>query len=89
MFLPAGLPVRACRRAAAAGLPPRTAQGFSPRVSPAGSVGTSQPTAERCPLDTRAPPPGSKLTGPLHFVQFAVRARTGQFAVRARTGQFT
>ena len=47
----------------------------------AGFDGASQPAAERCPLDTRAPdppgaarpgaPPGSKLPGPLHFVQFA------------------
>ena len=33
--------------------------GALPQVSPAGSVGASQPAAERCPLDTRAPTKGS------------------------------
>ena len=45
---PVGLPPKPARAAA------RTCPGCSPRVSPAGSVGASQPAAERCPPDTRA-----------------------------------
>ena len=39
--------------------PRSTPPGALPQVSPAGSVGASQPSAERCPLDTRAPTKGS------------------------------
>ena len=39
---------------AGVGLPP-ACRLLGCRVSPAGSVGASQPAAERCPLDTRAP----------------------------------
>ena len=62
---PVGLPPKPARAAA------RTCPGCSPRVSPAGSVGASQPAAERCPPDTRA------------LARVAIRAGVPPVSIRA------